>query len=191
MKQIFLTVFLFLSFQIFAAYQFNTKGNQGWITFDSDTTLSSILGTTGKDKDHQNFIDVGEGVNDYGWYDMNSGKSGSFKNGQSVTFTENDKIGLYVKDNKGNIYLSTKTNKKYPFEDAIWGKSKLVDDSLTIAGGNMGSNGTHEYYIFKISVSSSISNHPTGQPLPGIIATLLVGGTGVWYLKNRRKFLKK
>lgn len=191
MKQIFLTVFLFLSFQIFAAYQFNTKGNQSWITFDSDTTLSSILGTTGKDKDHQNFIDVGEGVNDYGWYDMNSGKSGSFKNGQSVTFTENDKIGLYVKDNKGNIYLSTKTNKKYPFEDAIWGKSKLVDDSLTIAGGNMGSNGTHEYYIFKISVSSSISNQPTGQPLPGIIATLLVGGTGVWYLKNRRKFLKK
>jgi hypothetical protein len=28
------------------------KGNQGWLTFDSDTVLSFDLGTTGKDKNH-------------------------------------------------------------------------------------------------------------------------------------------
>ena len=74
----------------------------------------------------------------------------------------------------GNTYLSTKPTS--PFEDDIWGKSKLVDGSLTIGGGNMGSNGTHEYYVFKVNTVGNGNNTPTGQPLPGIIATLLVGG---------------
>lgn len=172
-----------------AAVQYNTKGNQGWLTFDSDTVLSFDLGTTGKDKNHQNFIDRGEGIADYGWYNMNTGETGSFDNGLSASFTENDKIGLYVTDNKGNTYLSTKTNKKYPFENDIWGKSKLVDGSLYIAGGNFGSNGTHEYYVFKITTNNSGNNAPNGQPLPGIIATLLIGGASIWYLKNRKKLL--
>jgi hypothetical protein len=121
---------------------------------------------------------------------MNTGETGSFDNGLSASFTENDKIGLYVTDNKGNTYLSTKTNKKYPFDDAIWGKSKLVDGSIVIGGGNFGSNGTHEYYVFKIDTVSNSNNQPTGQPLPGILATLLVGGTGLWYLKNKKRLLK-
>jgi hypothetical protein len=120
---------------------------------------------------------------------MNTGETGSFDNGLSASFTENDKIGLYVTDNKGNTYLSTKTNKKYPFDDAIWGKSKMVDGSLTVAGGNFGSNGTHEYYVFKITTNNSGNNAPNGQPLPGIIATLLIGGASIWYLKNRKKLL--
>lgn len=172
-----------------AAVQYNTKGNQGWLTFDSDTVLSFDLGITGKDKNHQNFIDRGEGIADYGWYNMNTGETGSFDNGLSASFTENDKIGLYVTDNKGNTYLSTKTNKKYPFDDAIWGKSKMVDGSLYIAGGNFGSNGTHEYYVFKITTNNRGNNAPNGQPLPGIIATLLIGGASIWYLKNRKKLL--
>lgn len=108
--------------------------------------------------------------------------------GLSATFSENDKIGLYVTDNKGNTYLSTKPQS--PFEDDIWGKSRLVNGSLTIGGGNMGSNGTHEYFVFKINSVNTNTNTPTGQPLPGILATLAVGGTGIWYLKNRKKLLK-
>lgn len=122
---------------------------------------------------------------------MNTGETGSFKNGLVASFTENDKIGLYVTDNQGNTYLSTKTNNKYPFDDAIWGKSKIVDGSLTVAGGNFGSNGTHEYYIFKINTKNTNNgNSPTGQPLPGIIATLIIGGTGIVYLKKRKQLLK-
>jgi hypothetical protein len=190
MKKLLLFTFFILSISCFAAYQYNVKGNQGWLTFDSNTTLSLEAGISGKDKDHENFIDRGKGISDYGWYNMITGESGSFNNGLTASFSENDKIGLYVTDNKGNTYLSTKTNKKYPFEDSIWGKSRLVDGSLTIAGGNFGSNGTHEYYVFKVSNVGNGNNTPTGQPLPGILATLLVGGTGIWYLKNRKNLLK-
>ena len=35
-----------------AAVQYNTKGNQGWLTFDSDTVLSFDLDRSGKDKNH-------------------------------------------------------------------------------------------------------------------------------------------
>ena len=168
-----------------AAFQYKTKGNQGWITFDSDTTLAFDLFRSGKDKDHENFIDRGEGVADYGWYNLDTGASGSFKNGLAATFTANDRIGLYVTDNTGNTFLSTKPCS--PFEDDIWGKARLEDGNLRLGGGNNGSNGTHEFYVFKVNNANASGKTPSGQPLPGIIATLLVGGGTVLYLKNRKK----
>ena len=187
MKKIFLSSVLFLlCVSAMAAYQYNTKGNQGWLTFDAETTLGFELTRSGKDKDHENFIDRGEGIADYGWYNMDTGTSGSFNNGVTATFTENDRIGLYVTDNKGNTYLSTKP--RTPFEDDIWGKARIVDGHLSIGGGNMGSNGTHEFYVFKVSSSNANGNNtPSGQPLPGIIATLVVGGGALVYLKKRKK----
>ena len=187
MKKIFLSSVLFLlCVSAMAAYQYNTKGNQGWLTFDAETTLGFDLTRSGKDKDHENFIDRGEGIADYGWYNMDTGTSGSFNNGVTATFTENDRIGLYVTDNKGNTYLSTKP--RTPFEDDIWGKAKVVDGSMQLGGGNMGSNGTHEFYVFKVSSSNANGNNtPSGQPLPGIIATLVVGGGALVYLKKRKK----
>ena len=187
MKTSLTIIFIFLFLNIFAAYQYNIKGNQGWLSFDSDTTLSFELSRSGKDKEHENFIDRGEEVVDYGWYHLETGESGSFNNGLSATFKESDKIGLYITDNKGNTYLSTKP--KTPFEDDIWGKTRLIGDTLFVAGGNFGSNGTHEYYVFKVN-SIQTSKTPTGQPLPGIIATLLIGCTGIFYLKNRKKLIQ-
>ena len=80
MKKAILFLFLILSMTCFGAYQYNVKGNQGWLTFDSNTTLSLEAGVSGKDKDHENFIDRGEGISDYGWYNLDTGESGSFKN---------------------------------------------------------------------------------------------------------------
>ena len=71
-----------------AAYQYETKGNQGWLTFDSETTVAFDLTRSGKDKDHENFIDRGEGVADYGWYNLETGATGSFKGGLSATFSK-------------------------------------------------------------------------------------------------------
>ena len=51
----------------------------------------------------------------------------------------------------------------------------------------MGSNGTHEYYVFKISANKAAGNAPSGQPLPGILATLAIGGGALVYLKKRKK----
>lgn len=186
MKQLISFIILFIGMSAMAAYQYNTKGNQGWLTFDSTTTVGIELGRSGKDKDHENFIDRGNGITDYGWYNLDTGVSGSFTNGSTATFTENDRIGLYVTDNTGKTYLSTKSTSL--FEDSIWGKSKLVDGGITIGGGNMGSNGTHEYYVFKVTTSPGNGNNtPNGQPLPGIIYTLLTGLLFLVYIYMKRK----
>lgn len=186
MKKIFfVSVIIGLAMSAMAAYQYETKGNQGYLTFDSDTTLAFDLTRSGKDKDHENYIDRGEGISDYGWYNLETGATGSFKNGLSATFTANDRIGLYVTDNAGNTFLSTKP--RSPFEDDTWGKAKVVDGNLYLGGGNMGSNGTHEFYVFKVNTANASGKTPSGQPLPGVIATLLLGAGTVVYLKKRKK----
>ena len=175
-----------LSASVMAAYQFETKGNQGWLTFDSETTVSLEVDRSGKDKNHENFIDRGEGIADYGWYNMETGATGSFSNGASATFTENDKIGLYVTDNSGNTFWSTKPNKNES-DGVLWGKSEIIEGGLAVYGGNKGSNGTHEYYVFKVNSNNANGKAPSGQPLPGILATLVVGGGALVYLKKRKK----
>jgi len=44
--------------------------------------------------------------------------------------------------------------------------------------------------VFKINAVNNNENAPNGQPLPGIIATLIIGGIGLWYLKNRKTLLQ-
>lgn len=188
MKKILLvSMFMGLAISAMAAYQYETKGNQGWLTFDSKTTVAFDLDRSGKDKDHENFIDRGEGVTDYGWYNLDTGETGSFTNGASATFSENDRIGLYVTDNTGKTYMTTKPGKESPFENDVWGKAKVVDGAMQLGGGNMGSNGTHEFYVFKVNTANTSDKAPSGQPLPGIIATLVVGGGTLLYLKKRKK----
>ena len=186
-KTFFVSMFIGLTMSAMAAFQYESKGNQGWLTFDSDTTLAFDLERSGKTNDHENFIDRGEGVADYGWYNLDTGATGSFSNGLSATFTVNDKIGLYVTDNKGNTYLSTKP--KSPFEDDIWGKARIVDGNLYLGGGNMGSNGTHEFYVFQVNAANASGKTPSGQPLPGIIAVLAVGGAafGIKKVYDKKK----
>ena len=180
-----LTLCLFC-LQAFSAYQYNTNGNQSWITFDSTTDLYFSVERSGKTNDHQNFIDEGNGISDWGWYNLNTNESGSFKDGLSHSFTENDKIALWVKDSNGNTYSSTKEP-----SDFIWGKSDTKNDIFKVYGGNKGSDGSHEYYVFKLTTAPGNNTTPSGQPLPGIIATLLVGGVGIYYLKNRKRILKQ
>ena len=189
-KILFASMFAGLAFSAMAAYQFETKGNQGWVTFDSETTVSFDLGRGGKDKDHENFIDRGKGVADYGWYNLETGEKGSFKDGLSATFSKDDRIGLYVTDNTGKTYTTTKTDKKNsPFDNDKWGHAKVKDGNMLLGGGNMGSHGTHEFYIFKVNNANASGKTPSGQPLPGIIATLVVGGGTLIYLKKRKKLL--
>ena len=175
-----------LAVSAMGAYQYEKKGNEGWLTFDETTTIGFDLGRSGKDKDHENFIDRGEGVVDYGWYNLDTGATGSFDNGMSATFSATDRIGLYVKDSNGNVYTSTKAPNSAD-EHAIWGKADDVDGSIALYGGNKGSNGTHEYYVFKVSTANTGNKTPSGQPLPGIIATLVLGGGTALYLKKRKK----
>lgn len=186
MKRTIVLLLMGICFQSFSAYQYNTKGNQSWISFDSNTEIYFSVERSGKTNDHENFIDRGNGINDWGWYNLNTNESGSFKNGLGHSFTENDKIALWVKDNEGRVYNSTKEPSEF-----IWGKSDTKDDIFKVYGGNKGSNGSQEYYVFKVTAVPGNNNTPSGQPLPGIIATLLVGGVVICYLKNRKHLLKK
>lgn len=162
-----------------AAYQYNVKGNQGWLTFDGDTTLAFDLVLDSRknmDNGQDNYIDRGQGFADYGWYNLDTGATGSFNNGMSASFTENDRIGFWVKDNVGDVYVSTKPNKNSA-ANVIWGKSREIDGGFSVAGGNFGSNGTQEYYVFKVNTANANGTKtPSGQPLPGIIAVLAAGG---------------
>lgn len=175
-----------VSFSVKAAYQYESKGNQGWLTFDSETTVAFDLSRSGKDKDHENYIDRGEGVKDFGWYNLDTDATGSFSNGVSATFNANDRIGLYVTDNTGTTFYSTKPDKDAA-DNILWGKSDIEDGAIAIYGGNKGSNGTHEYYVFKVNNANASGKTPSGQPLPGIIATMIVGGGTLVYLKKRKK----
>ena len=174
-----------------AAYQYNVNGNQGWLTFDGDTTVAfDLILDSRKDKDNgqDNYIDRGQGFADYGWYNLDTGASGSFNNGMSASFTENDRIGLWVKDNVGDVYVSTKPEKDAA-ANIIWGKSREIDGGFSVAGGNFGSNGTQEYYVFKVNNANSNGKTPSGQPLPGILAVLAAGGIafGASKLYRRKK----
>ena len=164
-----------------AAYQYNVEGNQGWLTFDGDTTVAfDLILDSRKDKDNgqDNYIDRGQGFADYGWYNLDTGASGSFNNGMSASFTENDRIGFWVKDNVGDVYVSTKPEKDAA-ANIIWGKSRELDGGFSVAGGNFGSNGTQEYYVFKVNNANANGKTPSGQPLPGILAVLAVGGAAL------------
>ena len=162
-----------------AAYQYNVEGNQGWLTFDGETTVAFDLTLESrKDKDNgqDNYIDRGQGAADYGWYNLDTGEKGSFNNGLAATFTEKDRIGFWVKDNTGKVYVSTKPGENAD-PNVIWGKSREIADGFSVAGGDFGSNGTQEYYVLKINkANSNKGKTPSGQPLPGIIAVLAAGG---------------
>ena len=186
MKQILILSLLLFCSHAFSAYQYNTKGNQSWITFDSTTDVYFSVERSGKTNDHENFIDEGAGIADWGWYNLNTNESESFKNGLSHTFNENDKLALWVQDNTGNIYGSTKGLSNF-----IWGKSDTTDNVFKVYGGNKGSNGSHEYYVFRVTTAPNNTNTPSGQPLPGIIATLIIGGVSIYYIGNRKKLMKK
>ena len=179
-KRMILASFLTVSAisSVSAAYQYNVEGNQGWLTFDGDTTVAfDLILDSRKDKDNgqDNYIDRGQGFADYGWYNLETGARGSFKNGASASFTQDDRIGFWVKDNAGDIYVSTKPEKDAA-ANIIWGKSREIDGGFSVAGGNFGSNGTQEYYVFKVNNANSNGKTPSGQPLPGILAVLAVGG---------------
>ena len=132
-KALLASIFCGLAMSAMAAYQYETKGNQGWLTFDSETTVAFDLGRSGKDKDHVNFIDRGEGVADYGWYNLETGESGSFNNGLSATFSADDRIGLYVTDYVNEttpmplqISGNRANNSLVTFDGSVWAPEQTI-----------------------------------------------------------------
>ena len=116
---------------------------------------------------------------------------GDMKTGALGKFSAGDKIVLWVETTSANGKKETFTMYSPTTQDSdIWMLSKSGDSNIFNWGdfgvdyGKKSQNAINPAG-FQFSIST---NAPTsGQPLPGIIATLIVGGGAVLYLKKRKK----
>ena len=116
---------------------------------------------------------------------------GNMKTGVLGEFSAGDKIVLWVETTSANGKKETFTMYSPTTQDSdIWMLSKS-GDSIIFNWGDFGvdygkkSQNAINPAGFQFAIST---NAPTsGQPLPGIIATLLVGSGTVFYLKKRKK----
>ena len=116
---------------------------------------------------------------------------GDMKTGVLGEFSAGDKIVLWVETTSADGKKETFTMYSPTTQDSdIWMLSKS-GDSIIFNWGDFGvdygkkSQESINPAGFQFAIST---NAPTsGQPLPGIIATLLVGSGTVFYLKKRKK----
>ena len=116
---------------------------------------------------------------------------GDMKTGLLGEFSAGDKIVLWVETTSANGKKETFTMYSPTSQDSdIWMLSQS-GDSIIFNWGDFGvdygkkSQNAINPAGFQFAIST---NAPTsGQPLPGIIATLLVGSGTVFYLKKRKK----
>ena len=116
---------------------------------------------------------------------------GDMKTGALGEFSAGDKIVLWVETTSASGKKETFTMYSPTTQDSdIWMLSKS-GDSIIFNWGDFGvdygkkSQNAINPAGFQFAIST---NAPTsGQPLPGIIATLIVGGGTVLYLKKRKK----
>ena len=114
---------------------------------------------------------------------METGVLGNFQAG--------DKIVLWMETTTANGQKETFTMYSPTTQDSdIW-MLGTYGESIVFNWGDFGvdygkkSRNTVNPEGFKFSVST---NAPTsGQPLPGVIATVVIGGGSLVYLKNRKK----
>lgn len=111
---------------------------------------------------------------------------GDIKTGVLGEFKPGDKIVLFVEttDANGNVsrYATFKTaglDAKDAWMMSDSGESIVFRWGDFAAGSPLAVPTAYEFVLTTVA--------PNGQPLPGIIATLLVGGGGLYYLHRRKK----
>lgn len=152
---------------------------QGYFTFDSQTSLSMSATSEGVISQYLWYKDIV----DYGYYNISDEKLVSNRNGYLGTFDEKDKIGIWIKNSKGQLYTSTKTDIGGAIFDrsSQRGESKvycIYADGLNVLWGDMAAR--YEYTFEATPVQN-------GQPLPGVISSLLVGASALSLGKRGRR----
>ncbi|MBE6366559.1 MAG: hypothetical protein E7052_01450 [Lentisphaerae bacterium] len=118
---------------------------------------------------------------------------GDMKSGVLGEFSPGDKIVLWVETTSGNGKKETFTMYSPTTQDSdIWmlgtsGESIIFNwGDFGVDYGKKSQNALNPAgFEFAISTSSGVPT--SGQPLPGIIATLIIGGGTLVYLKKRKK----
>lgn len=171
-KIIFGMCLAFCAYCASAAYQYNPvyesafDKNGGYFTFDSNTSLVMDVWV------HHTGTNPVFRVVDFGYYNIGDNKLFSNKNGVIGSFNENDKIGIWIKNHKGEIFTSTYV------------------PGLTF--GSADSNGNGEFSIYtgddtNHNIPSHYDYKLSGQPLPGVLATVIAGGVVSAGLAAKRK----
>ena len=187
------------AFTVSAAIQYKVETISGgsWFSVDEKQTVYFNV----KDAEGSNIALKDSVISNIGWYkysevartilpgaaaptlhtgDMTTGKLGEFSpedkivlwiettdaNGKKETFSMFD-----PKDLKHDIWLKGDAGENVILN---WGDYANIFNSQKVANPAG----------FEFSITT---NPPSGQPLPGIIATLLVGGGSLVYLKKRKK----
>ena len=178
-------------------YKMETISGGSWFSVDEKQTVYLNV----KDKDGK-AVSLGDSViSNIGWYKYKEMaysllpgvptpkvNVGDIKTGKLGEFSPEDKIVLWIettdangkketfsmfdpRDLKHDIWLSGT-----PGDNVVlsWGDYINITNSQTVANPAG----------FEFSITT---NPPSGQPLPGITATFLVGGGSLIYLKKRKK----
>ena len=168
MKKLLLLSLLFAAVSSFAAFQYNPKANHsGTFTFTSDSSMTI-------------YVREGSSFQGAGFFDLLTGElvqgtpmaDGGLFLGE---FKAGDTIGVWASNGNG-AYTSIEN----------WGGGEFIGINYNENTG---------YYVlswntpdgtgsFEFSLSDQ---RPSGQPLPGVVATLLFGGAGAALLNRKRK----
>ena len=178
-------------------YKVETISGGSWFSVNEKQTVYLSV----KDKDG-NAVALGDSViSNIGWYKFNDMASslipgvsapkvnvGDMKTGKLGEFSPKDKIVLWIEttDANGNKETFSMFDPRDLKHD-IWVSGKSGDDVVLSWGDYVNIANSQKVANpagFEFSITT---NPPSGQPLPGIIATLLVGGGFLIYLKKRKK----
>ena len=177
-------------------YKMETFSGGSWFSVDEKQTVYLNV----KDKDGK-AVSLGDSVINIGWYKYNDmafsllpGSStpkvnvGDIKTGKLGEFSPEDKIVLWIETTDANGKKETFSMfDPRDLKHDIW-LSGTPGDNVVLNWGDYVNIANSQKVANPAGFEFSITtNPPSGQPLPGIIATLLVGGGAVFYLKKRKK----
>ena len=151
----------------------------GWGGYDREDSSSTTTTT----------VNALPTLKDYGWYNLTTGEVGSFANGAVGVFNAGDKIGIWMDYEGDGIYTTTQNS---GIEGAKFGYAYQGSEGYCVHRGsywvnrdgsdNMTGRNTYEdksHYEYQLT-TVDIPPAPSGQPLPGALATLLIGGAALF-----------
>lgn len=183
-----------------AAIQYKMENFSGGSWFSVDKKQTVYLNV--KKTDGSNVALRDSVISNIGWYKYNDiARSilpgvpkptlnyGDMKTGALGEFSPEDKIVLWIETTNANGQKQTFSMfDPRDLKHDIWATDKSGENIILNWGdfvNLVGSQKTINPEGFEFSISTNAP--PSGQPLPGIIATLLVGGGSLIYLKKRKK----
>lgn len=169
------------------AFYFNTDASYLYLSFGKEETSFGAYYLDGMNKGAAISL-VPTGENQYTAVDAD---------GKALQFSTGDSIGFWIQDSQGKtVYNTPGIDGQHTYN----GTSIANGDNYVVAFGQYGQyvnspNGNFTFddmfdsawSVLYVQVSSTAPSVPSGQPLPGALAALCVGGIAYARCRSRRK----